>query len=462
MQPSRAPHFPCRVTQAAVASSATCSVLCPLRPRRLCAAIVPHCSALARHGPSATLVEALQTTSCPSTVSDNIYASGPRSEDHRERERESVTHDQASKVEVHKKAHTRAHFLPRTSQRQKNNTISSEASHRARLCTCFFSSFLPSFFVTDDDDDDGSKRVWKNHDDDGSVRMPKGRRGPAPVRNRKPASANEGDVAEAHEEEPSFTSTSNGPLLTLLFRSARAQHDALARVESYYESEASSSGGGDKKRYLTLEEARQAKLCRNYEAFNLPVDVVRTWLAEMRTVERQQQLTSDIDADDGQWWRHFCNPAESALLSHLASLGCLQDDGEEEKKEGGGGGGGGGGGEGQRQAPTYLISALASQATASLAHESLHALYFLHPTYRNEVGRLYDEEIPRKMQSIIEHDLSMRGYDRRVWLDEFQAYVSNDAGEFGAKPKEACAEVRSRLRQIQRLCWPEAGLEQQQ
>ncbi|PWN88190.1 hypothetical protein FA10DRAFT_243569 [Acaromyces ingoldii] len=283
--------------------------------------------------------------------------------------------------------------------------------------------------------------------------MPKGRRGPAPVRKKKPASANEGDVAEAHEEEPSFTSTSNGPLLTLLFRSARAQHEALARVESYYESAVSSTEGGDKKRYLTLEEARQAKLCRNYEAFNLPVDVVRTWLAEMRTVERQQQQqqqqqqhSSDIEADDREWWRHFCNPAESALLSHLASLGCLQDDGEEEKKE----------------APTYLISALASQATASLAHESLHALYFLHPTYRNEVGRLYDEEIPRKMQSIIEHDLSMRGYDRRVWLDEFQAYVSNDAGEFGAKPKEACAEVRSRLREIQRLCWHEAGLEQQQ
>lgn len=299
--------------------------------------------------------------------------------------------------------------------------------------------------------------MLKNHDDDGSVRMPKGRRGSAPVRKKKPAGANEGDVAEAHEEEPSFTSTSNGPLLTLLFRSARAQHDALARVESYYESAASVSESGDKKRYLTLEEARQAKQCRNYEAFNLPIDVVRTWLAEMRTVEQQQQQqhSSDIETDDGEWWRHFCNPAESALLSHLASLGCIQDEGEEQKKEGGEGG------EGQKQAPTYLISALASQATASLAHESLHALYFLHPTYRDEVGRLYDEEIPRKVQSIIEHDLSMRGYDRRVWLDEFQAYVSNDAAEFGAKPREACAEVRSRLREIQRLCWPEAGLEQQ-
>lgn len=292
--------------------------------------------------------------------------------------------------------------------------------------------------------------------------MPKGRRGGTHAHsNKKKLAANSSAVADANDDNgaelaPTFTSTCNGPLLTLLFDSARAQHDALARVESYYES--------PEARYRTLEEARTMKLCKNYEAFNLPIDVMRQWLAEMQSSEQplSEARTPAVEGKDGhsterevdQWWLPFCNRAEIQLLSQLDALGCLQPlaKGHEEPEQGTRLNSAG------HQGPTYLISALNSQSTASLAHESLHALYFLHEAYRERVSQLYEQDIPRKMQSIIEHDLSMRGYDRRVWLDEFQAYVSNDAGEFGAKPREACTEVRKQLRELQKQCWAETGL----
>ncbi|PWN20152.1 hypothetical protein BCV69DRAFT_232751, partial [Microstroma glucosiphilum] len=209
-----------------------------------------------------------------------------------------------------------------------------------------------------------------------------------------------------------FTSTQEGPLLTLLFSSAQTQHAALARIETFYEAPAE-KGGGKYLSWATIRaEGRQ--ICRGYEAFNFPVEIVRRWIGEMRRAEVGEGREQASDAT-GPWYEPFCNAEERYLLEYLASLGAVDlltsEASQPDTKPA------------QPSAPpTYLISSLSSISSTSLPHERLHALYHLSPTYRQFVSSNWSQ-LSAKARRVIEHDLSLRGYDERVYLDEWQAYL---------------------------------------
>lgn len=60
---------------------------------------------------------------------------------------------------------------------------------------------------------------------------------------------------------------------------------------------------------------------------------------------------------------------------------------------------------------------------------------------------------------VISNDLLMRDYEDRVWVDEFQAYVTENSGEFGKKVRTECEEAAIVLREAQTQAWKDLNLD---
>lgn len=257
--------------------------------------------------------------------------------------------------------------------------------------------------------------------------MPKGRHGGKGKTGRDKSVANS---VEEVSSEPSFVSLERtSPLLTLLFESKSAQHAALSRIEAFYESSLESQ------RYLTLEEAKQERLCQHYEAFNFPIDIVEKWLQCMQKRHGSPPTNEDQERPIAPWWKDYCNAHEYHLLHYLMQLGLFQED--TQKAEGG--------------SPIYLVSTLSTKQGA-LQHERLHFLYYISAEYRDKVLIEY-QSLSLKTRKIIETDLAMRKYSPAVYVDEFQAYISEDAGEFGKSIYQECLEIQLILKPLQRRLW---------
>jgi hypothetical protein len=68
---------------------------------------------------------------------------------------------------------------------------------------------------------------------------------------------------------------------------------------------------------------------------------------------------------------------------------------------------------------------------ADLAHELLHARFYLDAEYRERIHQEW-EEMEAEKRAWIERFLERLGYDCRVWIDEYQAYrYSEREGFFG-------------------------------
>lgn len=230
---------------------------------------------------------------------------------------------------------------------------------------------------------------------------------------------------------PPFAGAVHGPVLTLVFGSAAAQHAALARVECFYESEKHANT------YLTLEQARDARICKGYEAFNLPTSALDAWLAAMHAAEGAQ------DVEEGPWYQGLCTPEEQDVLAYLDTLA---------------------------PRPTYLVAALVQSAEVALAHERLHALYHLSAPYRTLLDTLWND-LSRPVRGAIEYDLKMRGYKESVWPDELGAYLGvrvtpatkrgDPSLEFGNKCADECRDVRRVLLAKTPAFWREdAGVDE--
>lgn len=228
-----------------------------------------------------------------------------------------------------------------------------------------------------------------------------------------------------------FRCVVHGPVVTLLFGSAATQHAALSRLECFYESEKHANV------YLTREEAARERICKGYEAFNLPLDVVPRWLQAMHDAEKPEP------SDEQPWWHAYCTPEEASVLEALDDLDTK---------------------------PTYLVSALAQHADVALAHERLHALYHLSAPYRAMLATLWDD-MPRNVQSAVQYDLQMRGYREAVWQDELGAYLGirvvptsrrgDPSLEFGNKCADVCREIRRTLLQNIPTFWRvDAGVDE--
>lgn len=77
--------------------------------------------------------------------------------------------------------------------------------------------------------------------------------------------------------------------------------------------------------------------------------------------------------------------------------------------------------------------------------------------YRHKVQQLW-MGLSKKRRLVVSHNLLMRGYGEHVWVDEFQAYVSEDGGEFGNKTKQECDEAGVELRAAKSSTWEEMDL----
>ncbi|EST07719.1 DFDF domain protein [Kalmanozyma brasiliensis GHG001] len=237
------------------------------------------------------------------------------------------------------------------------------------------------------------------------------------------------------DHDPLFGHILSPPILTLLFPTAALQHSALARMEAFYESSSTS------KAYLSLQQAADERICRNYQGFNLPLSAVREWL------EAMHESTSSSDLP--RWWAEHCSGEENDLLDLLVTHNAIAVNEGAVSRSGEGG------------EVSYLISCVASQAHSTLPHELLHALYFLSPTYRSEVDTQYDSLSPQN-RKVIETDLGLRKYAPEVWRDEFQAYLAEGLGsekEFGNKPAAECKVIAEQLRAQVKGEWSRLGLD---
>lgn len=239
------------------------------------------------------------------------------------------------------------------------------------------------------------------------------------------------------DAQPAFTFQQQGHLILFKFKTPDAQYQALARMESFYESNEVAGT------YITLEEGATRGLCRGYKAFNVPVSAIREWLQEMQASGNMLQDVSNNNTSQG-WWRSFTSPQEAQVLDHLSRAGCFKSPAA-------------------GAAPRYLISVSTNsiaQLGLLLHHELSHALYFLHTGYRETVQLAWNG-LSKKSRSVISQDLAMREYAVHVWVDEFQAYVSEEGGEseFGNIAKLECGEVKAVLAKAQCSAWKELNLD---
>lgn len=228
-------------------------------------------------------------------------------------------------------------------------------------------------------------------------------------------------------------------MLTLLFPTAALQHAALARMEAFYESDSKA------KSYLSLQQAADERICRNYQGFNFPIrQGVHEWLDAMFEA-------TDSDEDQPKWWVPHCSPEENQLLDLLVSLNAISPyEGAASRNADADAGG-----------VSYVISCVASQAHSTLPHELLHALYFLSASYRAFVARQY-AGLSAPSRKVIETDLGMRKYAPSVFEDEFQAYLAEGLGtekEFGNKPAAECRDIAHALRVQVAAEWKKLGMD---
>lgn len=91
-----------------------------------------------------------------------------------------------------------------------------------------------------------------------------------------------------------------------------------------------------------------------------------------------------------------------------------------------------------------------SQSQLAIQHEFLHFIYHTSPSYRSISQSLWSN-LTSKSRKIIEMDLKLRGYSEKVFVDEFQAYLTGlgSQNEFGNSKelKEECLDCGDRLRE---------------
>lgn len=267
--------------------------------------------------------------------------------------------------------------------------------------------------------------------------MPKGRHGGKSKTSKKVTGINK--QVEEDLSRPLFRILEEKdpcPLLTLLFETKTSQHAALSRIEAFYESTS------DTKKYLSLDEGQKQRICQHYEAFNFPIKIVNEWLLCMKRAHPPSARVEEEDSGeqvDTAWWKSHCNDQEKHLLDLLVQLGAIDLDEEDDEEVG------------DATCPVYLISTLSSKQPF-LRHERLHFLYYISPEYRIKVQDEY-RNLSVKTRKIIETDLSMRKYSSHVWIDEFQAYISESAFEFGKSIQEECQAIQATLLELQRQYW---------
>jgi hypothetical protein len=94
----------------------------------------------------------------------------------------------------------------------------------------------------------------------------------------------------------------------------------------------------------------------------------------------------------------------------------------------------------------YIIASLIGDQS-SLYHEWAHAYYHLNPEFQIIVKEMFDA-LPDHIKKVIIYDLQMKGYSSVNFLDEFQAYLIENANEFGKKCYNILVPIHLKLREL--------------
>jgi primosomal protein N' len=95
---------------------------------------------------------------------------------------------------------------------------------------------------------------------------------------------------------------------------------------------------------------------------------------------------------------------------------------------------------------SYMIACL-EKDKSTILHEWAHAHYFFNPTYRELIEKEWILLDPL-LQKVIKKELEMRNYHPDVFLDEFQAYVRENPGDFGKKYTQMLVPLHLKLKSL--------------
>lgn len=97
--------------------------------------------------------------------------------------------------------------------------------------------------------------------------------------------------------------------------------------------------------------------------------------------------------------------------------------------------------------PFYVIGTSPESESDVLAHEMLHALYFINPKYRDAINALFDVTYPPLLSPLRNH-LRELGYHEDVIVDEMQAYLGASEEYLKENKVEYSRQVAERVREI--------------
>jgi hypothetical protein len=98
---------------------------------------------------------------------------------------------------------------------------------------------------------------------------------------------------------------------------------------------------------------------------------------------------------------------------------------------------------------SYLIACL-EKDKSTILHEWAHAHYYFNSTYRELIATEWNNLDPL-LQKVIMKELELRNYHPDVFLDEFQAYVRENPGDFGKKYTQMLQPLHLKLKGLVRV-----------
>lgn len=211
------------------------------------------------------------------------------------------------------------------------------------------------------------------------------------------------------------------PLIIIEYPNIQIMKAALNRLAAFYEHATHA------RKYLTNVEAAAAKVCEDYEAYNMPLtDVLIPWLQSMMLSINESADDQAAVRQDPNWWQEECNEHEIWLIQSFIQLGLLDISANgitmlTDKHD-----------DDDVASSPYLVAYKKGDQLA-LKHEIQHAYFHISTKLSMACRQLWDE-LPKKLRAVIELELTQRKYAKSVWVDEFQAYVRTTHGrDFGKK-----------------------------
>jgi len=101
----------------------------------------------------------------------------------------------------------------------------------------------------------------------------------------------------------------------------------------------------------------------------------------------------------------------------------------------------------------YCLLGAKPKETETKNHELSHAFYYLYPEYKKQADKIINK-LPKKIYNYAIETLNAMGYDKRVFKDEMQAYISNNDLiliydlKLTSKTKSSLEKIKNELKEL--------------